>query len=126
MTLTVSDNKFDLPNIYDKAFKDYQQLHHPQYISLAYRDPLNSKTKLNSQVWYENYNYKRSKKEYEDNGSGLLEERKESFIDSKMYGIDIDYTWSVITSHQLTTGISWLHDESIDQIKEREDTGLYK
>ncbi|MEJ1377028.1 MAG: TonB-dependent receptor [Candidatus Sedimenticola sp. (ex Thyasira tokunagai)] len=123
LTLTVSDNETNIPDVYGKHFKDYQHIHRPKYISLAYNGLADSTGNLNGLIWYENYNYDETKKEYEDSGSGVIEELKESFIYSLMYGMDLDYTTTFAQSHQLTAGVSWLHDESIGRIKEHVNDG---
>ncbi|NRB38100.1 MAG: TonB-dependent receptor [Pseudomonadales bacterium] len=122
-TLTASDNKTDVPDSYNEAFKETQQIHHVQYLALNYQNSINGSDTLNGNVWYENYRYSKDKTTYLDDGSGNLDSNKQEFIYSSMVGMDVDYSWIAASVHQLTLGISFLHDESIDRLKERENDG---
>jgi outer membrane receptor for ferrienterochelin and colicins len=121
LTLTASDNMTDIPDIHGKHFKDYQHVHRPQYLALSYNEAFGNDARLNAQIWYENYDYDELKTEYEDDGSGLVKENQEGFIHTRMYGLDLDYTTNPAPGHQLTAGVAWLHDESIDRIREHND-----
>jgi outer membrane receptor for ferrienterochelin and colicin len=120
LTFSLSDNEADLPYVHGKPFRDYQQIHRPSYASLAYHSPASAASQTNMQLWYQEYQFDRIKDEYQDDGSGALLEYGETLIYSRMYGLHADHTRTFGDDHQVTAGIAWLHDESIDRIRDRD------
>jgi outer membrane cobalamin receptor len=108
---------------YPYRFRQYDREDHftrsPIYGALKYKKDFGSLGSINATAYYNDFRFEREKTRFTVNKTtGLVETNKlrsyaVEYLNTAIMGTDIDYTL-VKGKHNITSGVSWLHDLSND------------
>jgi len=101
---------------YKTAKKDYALIRQPKYISTRYSKAFNDENSLNIQGYISHYSLKKERHKYES--ADLLKSYDEEYLDTFLYGIDLDYSLSK-GNHSIIAGVSYQQDQG-DDIRQRD------
>jgi len=100
---------------YRVAERDYTLIRKPIYLSSRYSEQFDNGNSLNIQGYINHYGFKKEKQKYKS--LGVFDEYEEEYLDTFLYGIDADYSFST-NNHTVIAGLSYQQDQG-DDIKQR-------